>query len=316
MPRIAAIIVTHNRKDKLLRCIEAVLAQDSELLPDVLVVDNDSRDGTEAALAKLAGSAPGRIIYKNLRHNSGGAGGFCYGIRKAAESGYDFMWLMDDDCVPAKDALAEFLRFDDLCHGQYGFLSGRAYWTDGSLCRMNIQRKSLSRKVSDEEAGVIEIETATFVSLFLPREVVMETGLPIREFFIWADDWEYTRRISRRYPCYLITDSTVVHEMELNAPADISIAPDEILDRYRYRYRNDVYLYRCEGLKGRCYEAAKLVLHLVRIARADKSLSEKKARAAVLLRGTLDGLSFFPVPDRANACAEDGMISSEGGCDG
>ena len=41
MPRVAAVIVTHNRKEKLLRCIEAVLVQDSEVLPDIFIVDND-----------------------------------------------------------------------------------------------------------------------------------------------------------------------------------------------------------------------------------------------------------------------------------
>ena len=39
-------------------------------------------------------------------------------------------------------------------------------------------------------------------------------GLPIAEFFIWSDDWEYTRRISRAKPCYVIPASRVVHAMQ------------------------------------------------------------------------------------------------------
>lgn len=299
MPRVAAVIVTHNRKEKLLRCIEAVLMQDSEVLPDIFIVDNGSSDGTGEEVSKLLPKAPGRIIYSNLRHNSGGAGGFCYGIRKATEAGYDFIWLMDDDCRPDPAALREFLRCDKSLDGNYGFLSGRAYWTDGSLCKMNIQRRSLTRKVSEHESGIIEIETATFVSLFLPRKAVLEAGLPFREFFIWSDDWEYTRRISGRYPCYLVTDSTVVHDMEANVAADIATAPDYYLDRFKYRYRNDVYLYRREGVKGIAYEAAKLMLHLMRIACADRSINEKVSRAQVMFRGTVEGLSFYPMPDRA-----------------
>jgi len=30
------------------------------------------------------------------------------------------------------------------------------------------------------------------------KEVVEKYGLPIKEFFIWTDDWEFTRRISRK----------------------------------------------------------------------------------------------------------------------
>jgi glycosyltransferase involved in cell wall biosynthesis len=159
MPRVAAVIVTHNRKEKLLRCIEAVLMQDSEILPDIFIVDNDSTDGTGEEVSGLLSKVPDRIIYSNLRHNSGGAGGFCYGIRKATEAGYDFIWLMDDDCRADTAALREFLHCDQILNGNYGFLSGRAYWTDGSLCKMNMQRRSLTRKVSERENGLIKIET-------------------------------------------------------------------------------------------------------------------------------------------------------------
>ena len=92
MTKIAAVIVTYNRKDKLLRCLEAVRGQKGAVQPDIIVVDNNSSDGTEALVRNYikeepSGAGKGRIIYRNLRHNSGGAGGFCYGIRKAAESG-------------------------------------------------------------------------------------------------------------------------------------------------------------------------------------------------------------------------------------
>ena len=42
----------------------------------------------------------------------------------------------------------------------------------------------------------IEAVLGSFVSLWIPMSVVKEVGLPIKEFFIWGDDWEYTRRIS------------------------------------------------------------------------------------------------------------------------
>ena len=316
MPRVAAVIVTYNRKEKLLRCIEAVLVQDSEVLPDIFIVDNGSSDGTGEEVSKLQLKEPGRIIYSNLRHNSGGAGGFCYGIRKATEAGYDFIWLMDDDCRPDLAALREFLRCDKSLDGNYGFLSGRAYWNDGSLCKMNIQRRSLTRKVSERENGLIKVETATFVSLFLPRKAVLEVGLPFREFFIWSDDWEYTRRISGRYPCYLVTDSTVVHDMEANIAADIATAPDCFLDRFRYRYRNDVYLYRREGVKGIAYEVTKLMLHLMRITCADRSITEKARRAQVMFRGTVEGLSFYPMPDRAAVTTGRNELIREANTDG
>ena len=46
--------------------------------------------------------------------------------------------------------------------------------------------------------GLVQAEQATFVSLLLRAATVQKVGLPIKEFFIWGDDIEYTRRIARR----------------------------------------------------------------------------------------------------------------------
>lgn len=303
MRKTAAVVVTYNRKEKLLRCIEAIRRQTSMVQPDIIIVDNGSSDGTEALVTEYMEAASsdtqkGLIIYSNLRHNSGGAGGFCYGVRKAAESGYDYIWLMDDDCVPADDALEQFLRFDSE-NPDYGFLSGKVLWKDGSLCEMNIQRETVMRDIRSIGTEPSGIEMASFVSLFIPARVVRDVGLPVRQFFIWTDDWEYTRRISRKYPCWLIPASEVLHDTEHNTGADIASSPDERTDRFRYLYRNDVVLYRREGLRGLAYETARLCVHAARIAVSRHSLKEKLRRTGIMLGGTAEGLGFYPEPERA-----------------
>lgn len=42
------------------------------------------------------------IFYFNTGRNLGGAGGFNFGVRKAYEAGYDYIWLMDDDTIVEK----------------------------------------------------------------------------------------------------------------------------------------------------------------------------------------------------------------------
>ena len=120
----------------------------------------------------------------------------------------------------------------------------------------------------------------------------MELGLPIKEFFIWTDDWEYTRRISRRYPCYAVADSTVVHLSRSNIGANIADESAERLDRFDYLYRNDVYLYRREGLRGFAYEAVRLSGHCLRVLLRAKD--HKKERLQKIIGGTRKGLSFHP----------------------
>ncbi|MCI1749750.1 MAG: glycosyltransferase family 2 protein [Megasphaera cerevisiae] len=290
MVKIAAVVVTYNRKKLLLENIKCLLNQTKKELVDIIIIDNASSDGTQDALFKYIKN--NTIIYHNTGNNIGGAGGFQYGIRFSAEHHYDYVWLMDDDCMPRMNTVEAFLDVDRKLKQKYGFLSSKVLWKDGSLCRMNVQRKTFMKKVENFIDEYVPIVMASFVSLFIPIKVVYAVGLPIKEFFIWTDDWEYTRRISLRYPCYLANQSIVDHKSASNIGA--SIADDHIdrLERYDFLYRNDVYLYRREGIKGFLYELFRLLWHTMRVI--FKAKDHKCDRIYKIWMGTLVGIKFFP----------------------
>ena len=295
--KTAAIILTYNRKNMLCICLDAVISQKAQT--DIIVIDNGSSDGTSGMFngtdAKYAHES---IHYFNTGLNTGCAGGFTFGIRKAAELGYDLVWLMDDDCVPSNTALSELLKYASGYEGSFGFLSSKVLWKDGSICRMNLQRRTLTRNVKDMSPAVVPVLMASFASLLIPMDVIRDVGLPYRQFFIWTDDWEYTRRISLKYPCMLITTSEVTHFIKDKSKADISTAAPERLHRFRYLYRNDVVLYRREGIKGAAYESVRLPAHILRIMRSSLDKKEKIRRIGILISGTVEGLNFYPEPDR------------------
>ena len=199
---------------------------------------------------------------------------------------------MDDDCIPSSKALIALINVAKE-KKKYGFLSSKVLWKDGSICEMNAQRETLTRDVTDfTEGQTRSVVMASFVSLFVPSSVVRELGLPIKEFFLWTDDWEWTRRISRVYPCYLATDSVVTHKSKVNIGADISSETVDRLDRFNYLYRNDVVLYRREGMKGGCYECVRLAGHIMRVFL--KSKDHKWLRIKTIITGTMAGLKFHP----------------------
>src|SRR6185295_14348754 len=104
MTKAWAVVVTHNRRDLLLACLDALAAQ-THALEGVTVVDSASTDGTGEALAEAEVRRRIPIDYIRLTRNGGGAEGFHYGLRAALDSGAEWIWLMDDDCEPAPDAL-------------------------------------------------------------------------------------------------------------------------------------------------------------------------------------------------------------------
>lgn len=285
--RTCAVVVTYNRRALLLECIECLRRQTAKV--DILIVDNAGTDGTGEALRPLV--EQGALRYVNTGANLGGAGGFEFGIREAVKRGCDYVWIMDDDAMPEPTALeallAEAGKLD-----RFGWLSGRVLWTDGSPCRMNIQRDLRMGNLTDFSKPRVPSGAATFVSLLVPAQVVREVGLPIGAFFIWADDLEYTRRISQVYPCYVIPASVTVHRCETNNGGNIATDVPERIDRYRYAYRNEVYVYRREGLRGAARLFVRTFVHIWRVLRHSKNQKWKRIR--VIVGSTLRGLAFRP----------------------
>lgn len=292
MNRIAAVIVTYNRKEMLKRCVDSLLMQTAPC--DVLVVDNASSDGTGEYLREL--NKKKNIHVLKMPGNMGGAGGFNRGIRKAVESGYEYIWVMDDDTLPRPDALGKLLEADEYLEGNYGFLSSVVLWTDGKGCRMNRQKvkKDFYEDAGLLTQGLIPVEQATFVSLFMKASVIKKAGLPVKEFFIWGDDLEYTRRLAVRMkmPCYMVGRSQVVHAMKTNNGSCIATDVPDRIDRYRYAYRNENFAYRYEGIRGIIYYMAKCMYNILRIWL--KGENHRLRRSWVVLSQMFAGLLFNP----------------------
>lgn len=297
MARIAAVVVTFNRKDLLLECLSCLQRQtilnapnDGKHVLDILVIDNASTDGTHEALLDLISNSS--IQYHNTGSNLGGAGGFNFGMHLAVEKGYDYVWVMDDDCMPHPDTLAELLGAAAALHHQFGFLTSVCRWVDGSICTMNVQRHPLTKSIRDFSPALQPATLASFVSLLVPSSVIIELGLPIKDFFIWSDDWEFTRRISRKYPCYLVGTSVVTHKSKSNGVGNIALDVEEKIPRYKLAYRNDVVLYRREGIKGYLYLIMRGIYHALLVLL--KSESKKSERLKTIWNGNIEGLHFHP----------------------
>ena len=273
----------------LLECIGHLLKQ-ANAQTDILVIDNASSDGTRDDLNDLIES--GKILYCNTGSNLGGAGGFQFGMKEALKRGYKYLWLMDDDVCPDPDCLEKLLEADKTLDGQYGFLSSIAKWKDGSPCNMNIQKTTLRKKIDDYSSPAVPVIMATFVSFFIKAETVIRFGLPIKEFFIWADDLEYSRRISLEMPCYAINGSTVIHNMSSNNKVGIESESEDRLWRYEYLYRNEVYLYSREGFKAKLYLFMRVILHVLRVL--IKAHEAKKKKISVILGSYKKGFKFSP----------------------
>ncbi len=300
--KICAVVVTYNRKELVEKCINSILAQ-KDTSCDVIVVDNGSTDGTNE-LFKTVFTADS-VRYFNLGENMGCAAGTSRGIKEAVNSGYEYIWVMDDDVISQPDTLRQLLIADKELHGNWGILSSVAYWTDGSICEANRQKKTLFTFMNeiDYKKQYVRVCMVSLASMFIKSKVVREIGLPISEYFIYTEDYEFCSRVGKRYPIYVVTASKVTHAMKKNSKASIlSDSPDRMY-RYQHLYRNDVHCYRQWGIKGYGYLVAKFVYTFFLLLFKEKK--DLHGKLSTLINGYTEGFRFHPKIELITAKKQD-----------
>lgn len=209
---VAAVVVTRNRLAQLEKLLR-LLSEQTRALDEVIVFDNVSTDGTAEMLSRLAEN----VHVLRSEQNVGGAGGFHLGIREGWTRGHEWLWLMDDDAAPHRDALERLLARVPSDRRRPLILASRVLWPgDDRLHPMNRPVPRRGARVVGARSGsdILPIRAASFVSCLLHRSAVDRYGLPHAEYFRWNDDLEYTARVLRREPGYLVNDSIVLHETE------------------------------------------------------------------------------------------------------
>lgn len=245
--KINCVVVTYNRLALLKECIAALKSQTHEI-NKIYIINNNSTDDTRNYLNEFVSNPQFAII--NLPQNIGGAGGFSEGIKRAVMDGCDWVWIMDDDTIPANDTLEELVKGTEVAEN-VGYVCSRVVWTDGMIHKMNIPKfDSLNKhhlpiNYYSNIADVLLIKAASFVSILINQKAVREVGLPIKEFFIWGDDTEYTTRIYLHdYVCLYAGRSIALHKTTENYISQLQTAPLEALWKFQYGFRNDIFIRR------------------------------------------------------------------------
>jgi rhamnopyranosyl-N-acetylglucosaminyl-diphospho-decaprenol beta-1,3/1,4-galactofuranosyltransferase len=314
--KITAVVVTHNRKCLLGECLDSLLRQ-TRPLDGLYIIDNRSTDGTYESLLDrgLAGplewegqapletvrsvavpdrpDRPLEVHYVRMPENTGGAGGFHEGMKRAADAGFDWLWLMDDDLLAAADALEVLVRKKDALEavrGQPFLLNSLVLDRDvadgdrlafplhelsaGGGPRIGVYYWRLSQ-VRDQVHDGLYRWACPFNGTFVPGRITTEVGLPNRDFFIWGDERDFLWRAARQLDLYTAVDSRVYHPRSRDAVFDwrqyYNIRNTLVLNRY-FRYT------RLRNLK----------LILVSLARG---LRHGRGGLALVLRAIRDGLS-------------------------
>jgi len=293
---VAVVVVTYNRADLLERMLVGLGAL--ERLPDaVIVVDNASSDHTQAVLA--AATNPGLQVVCS-EDNLGGAGGFHLGVRTAYRAGFDRIWLMDDDVVPAPGCLTVLMALDEDClmavrEDTTGRLVEKAATHFDLRNPLSIRPKTSMVETDfgsrDRMPELVEVENVPFEGFMVRRTVVDAIGLPDPSYFIFYDDVDFAVRARRAgFRIWAVRDAVLVRQLSFDQQHDLSGW------KGYYMYRNLFVVHLRYGENALVRRKPWLITAVVVLL---STLRGRRAEADNVIRAMRDARGMRAVPTRS-----------------
>jgi len=231
---VGVIIVNYKTAELTIDCLQSLFVEREACSFDVIVVDNDSQDGSfEKILGAIASEDWNNwATVKASDYN----GGFAYGnniaIREflAGKQGPEFFYLLNPDTVVHKGAVEKLVSFmqerptvgiaGSRIEDENGQPLHSAFKFHTYLSELNrgfslgILTKLLSRWVSCQEISNVPEKTdwVSGASMMIRREVFEQVGLLDESYFMYYEETDFCLQASREgWECWYVPASRVVH---------------------------------------------------------------------------------------------------------
>ena len=179
---LSIIIVTLNNKKILEECIESIKRNTTSTSYEIIVVDNNSNDGTRSAIRS---KYPDVILVGNKK-NLGFSGANNMGL-KIAKGRYSV--LLNDDTYIKEDAFGKLAAFMDN-ETAIGICGPKLLNIDNSLQRQG----SLLSAYKWRSKSPIEVGFVLGACLFIRMAVISKIGLLDENLFFYNDDLDLCKR--------------------------------------------------------------------------------------------------------------------------
>jgi GT2 family glycosyltransferase len=236
MPRLLVVSLNYRTAAMTLRSVRAALTAMDGLDAELVIVDNDSRDGSLETIRDTLGTAdwargrPVRVLAS--KHNGGFGAGNNAGIRARLSDGSapDYVYILNSDAFPAPDAIHRLMSHLD-AHPEAGFAGSYIHGEDGvphvtafrfpglwSELEGAARLGPVSRLLARHRVWIDVPETTRRVdwlagaSLMMRQGVLDEIGLFDETFFLYFEETDLCLRAARAgHETHYVRESRVAH---------------------------------------------------------------------------------------------------------
>lgn len=216
--KIGVIICNYNKRSFLKKCVESILSQTYQNM-DVCVVDNASSDDSVQMLRESFGN---QVTVLCNEENVGGAGGFDCGLEYYMKKNCSYVLLVDNDTRYDKHALEIMYNYMEMnadvgmCGASILQMGNPDFIQEiGGMIDYNqyeIVPNYRNNRITSEIPKEIDCDFLAACSLLIRREVIEKVGVMRRDYFVYWDDIEWSRRCKDMgYRLVALRDAHVWH---------------------------------------------------------------------------------------------------------
>ena len=226
-PKVSCVLLNWNGWQDTVACIDA-LKDGHYPHVQVVVVDNASSNDS---VARIRAAHPDILLLES-GSNLGFAGGNNVGIRHALAEGAEFIWLLNNDTLPAPAALQELVVKAETDR-QIGAVASVCYYADRPStvqawagARVNLW-VGYARN-STEPRSDAWFDALYGASMLIRAQALREVGLLDEGFFFYLEETELCLRLREKgWRLAAAPDSKVLHKVSASTGG-----PKPILERY------------------------------------------------------------------------------------
>ncbi len=221
MFNLSIIIVSYNTKELTVACVETILEESLKLNCEIIIVDNNSKDGSVEGLRKLWRGNSNIKLFEN-KTNVGFAKAVNIGIENS--KGVHIL-LLNSDTIVKKGALKKLIKFADNTPDA-GVLGARLLNEDGSVqgsCynfptianaikEFWLGIKGAYEKFAPKGKGTFEVEVVVGAVFLITQKALEVVGKLDEKYFMYIEDIDYCLRVSKAgLKTYYLSDVHVTH---------------------------------------------------------------------------------------------------------
>jgi GT2 family glycosyltransferase len=257
---VSVIIVNYNTKKLLIDCIYSIYKETKEISFEIIVVDNNSNDGSELAIKEKFK----KVIFIQTGENLGFGRANNIGINSAAGK---YVFLLNSDTILCNNSIQIFFNFYEKYDnkiGKIGALGGELLQNDGKsrnhssqyfpkmqnefkvIWNVLIYKVSKKLTLRSKKEVILEqneefrkVDYVTGADLFICKAKMIDLGCFDKNFFMYFEETDVQKRLMKKgFVNYLISGTEIIHYEGGSFIKTKSGNREYMLDKSRFYYYN------------------------------------------------------------------------------